>query len=1325
MIWALLRTLIWLPLWLLGLVILALGLALSPWGTGILLEEGQARGWYEVESVEGAPLDRLELRGFRIDVGPTSIALDRFVLDWAEDCVLRGRLCIDELAVAGARIRLAEDERALEDEQISDSTLQPASIELPFPFEIRALSLTDVDLRLADGTRLSWEQFRSGAEVEGSTLNLTPTLWRGGRLSLPLTPGTSLALTEADLDGNESASSTRRLTAEAIDAAIAVRSPLPGPVEVVPLAQRERLSLPEIHLPLAIEVPSLVVEDFRVAGPFEYGIERLALTLDARDQNVRIEPLNVTSVDADAELTARIELRDDYPLEARLTGTLMLPEIMPELAGERLALQANGSLSELVLGLDAEGPVTLALKGHLDALDPTLPFTATLRADELTWPLADTIDETVDDTSVEADSAYHLRELVARLEGSLLDYQAALSVRASGPEVPETRLALTGSGDWEHFAWAPISLALEQGSLISHGDIRWGGGLAVRAGVRMTDLDPGLFTDAVSGRLSGSAELSFRQDLEGWRLAVPELAVHGQLQDLPMALDAQLTGNSDMQWQVERLDFRQGDNRLRAQGRVGERLALSGDLEAPALEALSPQLAGMLRGEFNVAGTLEAPQVELDLQGEELRLADTRLERLDLVARVSGLNDPNLDVRLQAERLNAGGQRFRTVSLALDGRLSEHRLTLDAQADQAMPLSRIAMVIEGGMNTERSRYRGQLATLEVDSEHGDLRLISPMAFAANLDTGSVTLQPFCLRRLQGGELCANDPIEASATRGRAMLALRELPMDLLDETVPEDWELDGDTHADIIVEWRQGGVQWSLDARFDSELALSGLDAYGQPWALPESRISLTVEATQARADANLEILLSEAGRVRLEITVDEPMAQGDLSGRLIVDDIRLSPYRTLVAGMERMRGGVSGDVAIGGDLQAPMLDGEVRLSGLQVQGGVVPMVVRDGELSMRLNGDRGTIDGFIAAEQGRLMIDGDAAWPTTDAWEISMSVDGRDDPLLAVLPEFGRLRLAPDLRIDIDPSLLRVRGRVAVPWARLVVGRVPASAITPSSDEVIITRRDEMRARREAERAAVQAEEGIDETTAKALARTGMAIDVQIDLILGPDMQLEAYGLEAGLRGSLEVRQGIGPVQLFGYVNLIDGRFRAFGQDLLIRQGQLFFSGPAGQPLLQFEAIRNPNVTADDVVAGLRVSGPAEAPNLQVFSEPAMDEARALSYLLRGRAPEEGDADGALTSALIGLSLSRTGSIVGQLGEAFGIQDLTLESAGTGDESQVVVSGYLFEDLRVSYGVGIFSPIAELTLRYTLWRNLYLQVVSGAAQAVDLVYSFSLGRAQ
>jgi len=294
------------------------------------------------------------------------------------------------------------------------------------------------------------------------------------------------------------------------------------------------------------------------------------------------------------------------------------------------------------------------------------------------------------------------------------------------------------------------------------------------------------------------------------------------------------------------------------------------------------------------------------------------------------------------------------------------------------------------------------------------------------------------------------------------------------------------------------------------------------------------------------------------------------------------------------------------------------------------------------------------------------------------------------------------------------------VPWARLEVGEIPSSATAPSADEVIITERDDQEAERLAEKR--RAEHPDTPSAADELASAGMAMDVRITISLGGDMQLSAYGLESGFSGSLEVRQNSGGLQLFGDVNLIDGRFKAFGQDLLIRRGKIYFSGPPGLPALDFEAIRNPDVTEDEVIAGVRVTGIAAEPNIAIFSEPAMDETRALSYLLRGRAPDAsgGGIDSALTTALIGMSLGRAGGAVGSVGEAFGIDDLTLDTTGAGDDSQVAVSGQLSDKLRVSYGVGIFSPIAELTLRYTLWRNLYLQAVSGANQAVDLIYQFS-----
>ncbi|MBS9402587.1 translocation/assembly module TamB [Halomonas sp. TRM85114] len=1329
--WVMLRLMILLPLWLFGLIFLLLGLGLSPWGTGMLLEEGAKRGFYTLESYEGSPLDHLVLRDLSLDAGPANIAAERLEIAWAEDCLLSGRLCLDTFEVEGARIRVSATEPAPAEESEPGEPASP--IALPFPVEIRSLALRDVEVRLADGTRLAWDHFSTGAVAEDDTVTLAPTRLSDTRLMLPGSPGWQLAL---DDNTPQAERSQPRITAAAIDAAIAAGSSPPAVASAdgqepdgPPLEEQPRRELPDIRLPLRIEAPELLVEDFVVGGPMDYAVERLAVSLTAEEHEVDISSLEVTTEDADARLEANVTLRDDYPLQARLKAALWLPERMPELAGQRINLALDGNLGDLIVRLGFSGPITATFDARLDALDPTVPFTASLDSKLVQWPLPSAAaladPEQLGDTPLDPTDPWLVEDITLRLDGSLTGYRVAASLMAEGPDLPYSRLALAGTGDLEHFAWTPLSFSLGQASVVSRGRVDWAEGLDVEAITRLDNLDPEAFVEGLPGRLDGDAELNFTQSVAGWSVEVPRLAIDGELQQRPLSLAASLTGNSEMQWQIDTLDFRQGENRLTARGQVSETsIDVAGQLDLPALASLYDDLGGSLSGEFSGSGTLEAPQLDLEMSGQGLRFAENRLERLRLAGRVSGLEDPALDIELGIERLDAAGQRFDAIDLGLDGRLSEHRLTLDANAGQGMPLSRAALAIEGGLGESRERYAGRLTPLEVDTLYGDIRLAEALAFEINLPAGSAQVAPFCLERVQGGALCLQEPLDASAESGRAQLALQALPMSLLDEVVPAEWELDGATNAELIAEWGAGGT-WRAQLDLDSELAMNGVDAYGQPWALPESSVTLTADANQTRADMDLGLSLAEVGDINLELGIDDPTGEAQLDGRLRLSSLQLAPYRTLVAGMDRMEGTLGGNVRIGGNRAAPTLDGRIGLDQLRLEGGDLPLAVADGELEVQLAGDRADIDGFIAAEQGRLLIDGSAGWPDPENWRVAVDLEAREDPLLATLPAFGRLRIAPDLTIRVVPDRLQVRGTVQVPWARLEVGDIPESAVAPSPDEVIITRRDQRRmdleAQRAAERAAAQEMQQNGESAAATLTEAGMAMDVRIELQLGPDMLLDAYGLESGLSGNLEVRQQNGPVQLFGDVSLVDGRFRAFGQDLLIREGQLLFSGPPDQPLLDFEAIRNPEVTEDGVIAGLRVTGSTAQPQLEIFSEPSMEEAQALSYLLRGRsADDSGGADGALTSALVGMTLGRTGGAVGAIGQAFGVDDLNLETAGAGDESQVVLSGQLTEDLRLSYGVGLFSPIAELTLRYTVWRNLYLEAVSGAAQAVDLVYAFS-----
>ena len=71
------------------------------------------------------------------------------------------------------------------------------------------------------------------------------------------------------------------------------------------------------------------------------------------------------------------------------------------------------------------------------------------------------------------------------------------------------------------------------------------------------------------------------------------------------------------------------------------------------------------------------------------------------------------------------------------------------------------------------------------------------------------------------------------------------------------------------------------------------------------------------------------------------------------------------------------------------------------------------------------------------------------------------------------------------------------------------------------------------------------------------------------------------------------------------------------------------------------------------------------------------------------------------------------------GISGVGIDTAGSGESQQVVVSAYLLPGLQVKYGVGIFDSLATLTLRYRLMPRLYLEAVSGVNQALDLLYRF------
>lgn len=98
--------------------------------------------------------------------------------------------------------------------------------------------------------------------------------------------------------------------------------------------------------------------------------------------------------------------------------------------------------------------------------------------------------------------------------------------------------------------------------------------------------------------------------------------------------------------------------------------------------------------------------------------------------------------------------------------------------------------------------------------------------------------------------------------------------------------------------------------------------------------------------------------------------------------------------------------------------------------------------------------------------------------------------------------------------------------------------------------------------------------------------------------MRLEAYGLKTELNGLLSVKQEKGNLGLFGQINLHNGHYESFGQDLLIRKGIISFSGLPSSTYVKYRS--NTKLTSmenTNMTVGAKIVGIADSPEITIFS--------------------------------------------------------------------------------------------------------------------------------
>jgi translocation and assembly module TamB len=365
-----------------------------------------------------------------------------------------------------------------------------------------------------------------------------------------------------------------------------------------------------------------------------------------------------------------------------------------------------------------------------------------------------------------------------------------------------------------------------------------------------------------------------------------------------------------------------------------------------------------------------------------------------------------------------------------------------------------------------------------------------------------------------------------------------------------------------------------------------------------------------------------------------------------------------------------------------------------------LPVAISQWQQIINLNGVSADFEGEFLLGDGPGSLNGSLDWQ--DGLLVDLAILG---DAFTVHYDDSRIKVSPDLAISLSPQNAEISGTVDIPYARVKIKELPPSAVSPSRDVYL--------------RGEPPSEALIDNVNADIM--------VTIDKAQSQEVKLDAFGLTASLTGGLNV-QTQPALTGFGDLRILNGRYAAYGQNLLIRTGEVQFNGPLDQPVLLVEAIRDPDLTADDVIAGVRVEGPATQPSVSLFSEPTMDQAKNLAYLLNGSGGLGGGQmdENAYAAMLIGFGLSSSESLTSNVGRSLGIDDLSLGTTGQGSDTKVAISGKIAPNLTVRYGVGMFSDEdsggQEVALRYQILSNLYLEIVRSLYTTVDLYYQFTLG---
>lgn len=1083
-------------------------------------------------------------------------------------------------------------------------------------------------------------------------------------------------------------------------------------VEYTPASPTETQepSLPEISLPLAVQVDELRLDGLAIAGESGAGntiVEHASLRGSIDAEAALLENVVVDAGDYSIDRgRIRLDLGAGMPLEASLDWRAALPEL-PVFSG---GLQVDGALGETLNPVfEVKAPFAAHGRGTVSDLLDTPRWTLTASLPELVAldsvlgtlpPLAIRGDIQAEGDTGQARLAPDLSLVYQGTEATLtgeidvsreaVQVRRARLARADGSDAVDFSGRLALAGDWSVTANVPEAVALDGimpglPPVAVRGDIQAQGD----TGEARVSPDISLLYRDMEAALTGEIEVSPKAVVvERARLAranspdTVNLSGRVELSEsLPFTVQGNwqsLQGPGDAAWSSASGEFKaEGD-------KVDVTAAVSGVITPPGQSDESPieldVQARALDRQPEITGTAHLPY---------FAYGDIAARDIDVAIDFRSAGETASDARIKAAGIRIAGREATGIDLHVNGTPARHEISLTGEFD--------GWAVDAGVagSYEDVRWVALLerftATPPADFGDGEWVLAQPTELVWSPDRSE--LEELCLRNSET-RACANgffaDAAQWHVTAGVTGVSLQELARD-----TPEALRIEGTLEAHVDIGNSGDGIAGEASAGIErATIAWQAED----PVTTEYRDVALTATLTPDELRARLEGRLDESGSIQGQLVTRDPLADdGALSGNI---SARLPSLRVIQAAVPQLglrQGKAMLELSVDGTRSEPRLSGDARIE--QAVLAVAPIGIRLNDLNLVVRGEdsrRLNIETRAASGEGTLRADGFVEWPSGGGWRSEIAFTGEEAELVR-LPQ-ALIEGSPDLRIEADETGGTVEGRV----------RITRAELTPEAGRPRVTLSDDI---------VIKGEDGEPRAT-----QNPMAWHARVAVELGDNVRFKGYGAEGRLAGEFNIdAPSQQPVRANGNIQIHDGKYEYYGRRFDITRGRLVYTGgPVDNPGIDIEVVKE----VREVSVSMAVTGPAADPDLQLTSTPAMSETDKMSYLLLGRPASQ--ASGAEAGLLLRAAASMMPGgggrgVPDRIQSTLGLDTLEVRTDDPEAEGAAVELGkYLAPDLYVSYVAGFQQAVDIFRVRYELARHWLLQAESSTrGSGGDLLFTW------